>query len=64
MQRTTLRRISQDVPGSPSSRLVKITFARVLASRWYLIASVGLTLMIALQVAFFTKSFPIIFGDS
>ncbi len=44
--------------------LVKITLARVLASRWYLIASVGLTLMIALQVAFFTKSFPIIFGDS
>lgn len=42
--------------------LVKITFARVLASRWYLIASVGLTLMIALQVAFFTKSFPVIFG--
>ena len=41
--------------------LVKITFARMLTSRWYLIASVGLILMASLQVAFFTKSFPVLF---
>ena len=44
-----------------SAVLVKITFARILTSRWYLIASVGLILMAGLQVAFFTKSFPVLF---
>lgn len=44
--------------------LTKITFARMLVSRWYLIASVGLILMAGLQVAFFTKSFPVLFGNS
>ena len=42
--------------------LVKITSARMLNSRWYLIATVGLILMAGLQVAFFTKSFPVLFG--
>ena len=29
--------------------------------KWYLIASIGLILMAGLQVAFFTKSFPVLF---
>ena len=44
-----------------TAALVKITFARTLTKRWYFTAMVGLILMAGLQVAFFTKAYPVLF---